>query len=124
MKKLTFMLMLAVVMIGLSGISFGETTGPHEKAKEGHAGRMMEKAGLHEMKYMDAMMMKKMTTRGMVATSDGGVVVMAGNTLMKYDKDLNLVKETEIKIDMEALMRKMKECKEMMHKSHSDEPTK
>ncbi len=33
----------------------------------------------------------------MVATSDGGVVVMAGPKLMKYDRDLNLVKEVEMK---------------------------
>jgi len=33
----------------------------------------------------------------MVAANDGGVIVLAGNKLLKYDKDLNLVKEVEVK---------------------------
>ena len=37
----------------------------------------------------------------MVATSDGGVIVMAGHKLFKYDKDLNLVKEVELKTRVE-----------------------
>lgn len=32
----------------------------------------------------------------MVATDEGGVIVLAGNKLMKYDADLNLVKEAEV----------------------------
>lgn len=38
----------------------------------------------------------------MVATQDGGVIVMAGNKLLKYDKDLKLVKEVYVKTDMEG----------------------
>jgi len=34
----------------------------------------------------------------MVATEDGGVIVLAGNKLMKYDADLGLVKEVEVKM--------------------------
>jgi hypothetical protein len=44
-----------------------------------------------------------------VATSDGGVVVLIGNKLMKYDKDLVLTGESEIKIDMQALRKSMME---------------
>ena len=40
----------------------------------------------------------------MVATSDGGVVVLAGNKLLKYDKDLNLIKEAEVKAGTEFRM--------------------
>jgi hypothetical protein len=40
----------------------------------------------------------------MVAASDGGVIVLAGNKLMKYDRDLNLVKEVVIKTEMCAMM--------------------
>lgn len=36
----------------------------------------------------------------MVATDEGGVIVLAGNKLMKYDADLNLVKEVEVKMPM------------------------
>jgi hypothetical protein len=34
----------------------------------------------------------------MVATDEGGVFVLAGNKLMKYDADLNMVKEVEVKM--------------------------
>jgi len=43
-------------------------------------------------------MMHGMMSGQMVAASDGGVIVMMGNKLMKYDKDLNLKKEVEIKM--------------------------
>jgi hypothetical protein len=52
------------------------------------------------------MMMNPVTDRQLVATSDGGVVVLFGNKIMKYDKNLNLVKEAEIKIDGDSF-RKM-----------------
>jgi len=34
----------------------------------------------------------------MVATDEGGVIVLAGNKLIKYDADLNIVKEVEVKM--------------------------
>ena len=49
-----------------------------------------------------------MMGRKMLATSDGGIVVMICNKLYKYDKDLNLKKEVEIPVDKDQ-MRKMKE---------------
>lgn len=36
----------------------------------------------------------------MVATDEGGVFVLAGQKLMKYDADLNLVKEVEVKMPL------------------------
>ncbi len=62
----------------------------------------------HAMKCMMDMMMNKQ----MVSTSDGGVVVLFGHKLYKYDKNLNLVKEAEIKMDFEAMKKKMQEMKE------------
>ena len=50
----------------------------------------------------------------LVATTDGGVVVLIGNKLMKYDANLNLVKETEIKIDKEAMQKMQMEKRPMM----------
>ena len=52
------------------------------------------------------MMCKRMMHHGMmeksqmVATTDGGVVVKMGNKLLKYDKNLKLVKEVELNVDM------------------------
>ncbi len=41
-------------------------------------------------------MMGMMRKDSVVATSDGGVVVLSGPRLLKYDSELNLVKETEL----------------------------
>jgi len=54
-------------------------------------------------------MMGAMMGRAMVATEDGGVVVLSGEQLMKFDKNLNLVKKVELKIDTAAMDRWMKE---------------
>ena len=43
--------------------------------------------------------------QSVTATSDGGVVVMIGNRLFKYDKDLKLTAKAEIKMDTECLPR-------------------
>lgn len=53
------------------------------------------------------MMGKMMTECQMVATSDGGVIVKMGTMLMKYDKDLMMVKEVTMKVDTDAMMKKM-----------------
>jgi hypothetical protein len=45
----------------------------------------------------------------LVATTDGGVVLFAGQKLMKFDKDLKLVKEVEVKIDTAAMQKMMQE---------------
>ena len=58
-------------------------------------------------------MMMKMMEKTMVPTSDGGVIVLAGNQLTKYDKDLNVVKEVELKMDMEAMKKNMDDMMKM-----------
>ncbi|MGA2775785.1 MAG: hypothetical protein ABSE81_06995 [Candidatus Omnitrophota bacterium] len=56
-----------------------------------------------EKERMGGMVMQMMGTiqKQIVATNDGGVIVMAGNKLFKYDKDLNFVKEVELKTAVE-----------------------
>ena len=66
-------------------------------------GEMMEKCPIH------GMGMKGIMEKSMIASADGGVIVLAGNKLTKYDKDLNVVKEVEIKIDIEAMQKNMME---------------
>jgi hypothetical protein len=48
---------------------------------------------------------------------------MIGNRLLKYDKDLNLQKEVEIKIDTEGMQKMMMQMKEKcpMHKKMTEE---
>jgi hypothetical protein len=52
-----------------------------------------------------------MGTRSMVAAPDG-VYVMVGDELLKYDHNLNLQKETEIKIDWPKMAKRMMEMHE------------
>jgi len=66
---------------------------------------MMEKGEMNEKCPMHGMMMKRMMEKSIIATSDGGVIVLAGNKLIKYDKDLNVVKEVEIKNEMEGMQK-------------------
>jgi len=60
-------------------------------------------------------MMGMMGGKSMVATSDGGVVILIGNKLQKYDKNLLLQKEVEIKMDKDMMSKKMK-CPKMAEK--------
>jgi hypothetical protein len=57
-------------------------------------------------------MMHKMGMGGisMVGTKDGGVILLVGKKLMKYDQNLELVKEVEIKMPCGEMMKKMKDC--------------
>lgn len=64
---------------------------------------------------MACMMMKMhaMVPKTAFGTSDGGVVVIVGNKMMKYDKDLNFKKEVELKMDttaMNSMMKMMPQC--------------
>jgi len=47
--------------------------------------------------------MRMMMQKSMVASTDGGVIILAGNKLLKYDSKLNLVKEVEIKVECPAM---------------------
>lgn len=52
----------------------------------------MQKEGMKDM-------MKMMMPKTMIASNDGGVIILAGNKLLKYDSNLVLVKEVEIKAE-------------------------
>jgi hypothetical protein len=59
-----------------------------------------------------------MMDRQVVATADGGIIIVAGAKVVKYDKDLNLVKEIELGGGMPSMhgtkMGGMKQCPVMM----------
>lgn len=107
MKKVLLVAILAVFFIASSTSSYAEQKGSTKNYKEEKGSK---RGSMKDKKFMHCMMMKKMMSKKMVASGDGGVIVLVGNKLLKYDKDLNLVKEAEIKIDMEAYKAKMKEC--------------
>jgi hypothetical protein len=113
-------LLLATVLIGLSMAS-----GDHRKwgRKCPHEWNFWEKkrGDIHPM----AAMMRGMMSPSIVATADGGVVVRSFNRLMKFDKDLNLVKQADIPFDAKAMAESMKqvsehysECTKTMKKGH------
>lgn len=93
MRKLTY-LIIAVIAVSLSASSV--LAG---QMKDGMMEDGMMDGGMMKMMYKMHGMMRSST---MVASNDGGVIVLTGNKLYKYDKNLNLVKETEIKTEMEG----------------------
>jgi len=135
-RKTIGVMRLLLVSIVMSGI----LTGCHEPAKVSHpsgknapkttsasmpgrakSGMMGEEHMMTHMCPMHHMMMGTMMNKSLVATADG-VVVMSGDKLIKFDKDLNLVKEVQVATDTEAIEKKMYSmvencpmCKSMMH---------
>lgn len=107
MKKNAWIIMLVVLLAGTSLVYAEGMKGG--MMKEGMMGK-----GMMDGKMMGMCpMMKSMMERSVVATSDGGVIVVAGNKLTKYDKDLNVVKEVELKMDMEGMQKMMENMKGM-----------
>ena len=85
MKKSAWILMILFASIGATHVSFAEDPSMDMDMR----GKMMKGKGM-----MGGGMMQHAS---MVATPDGGVIVLSGPRLAKYDKDLNLVKEVELK---------------------------
>ena len=113
MKK--SIILLTVIALAATGsyVVFAQRQmgGMMQKQDTGKMGMMMGEE-MMEMCPMHMSMCQSMMSKQIVATQDGGVMAMVGNKLMKYDKDLKLVKETELKIDMEKMQQKMKEMME------------
>ena len=86
----------------------GKETGANQEkmGKCEKCGEMKDKCcckGMHRMGGM----MKPGT---IVATTDGGVVVMKCHKLLKYDADLNLVKTTEIQMEEKEMGEECPKC--------------
>ena len=93
---------ILVLVFGLGlGISFSSFVFAEEEMPamgnnpEQNQGQGMMGGGQGKGK-MNPMMMGMMHKDSVVATSDGGVVILSGPRLLKYDKDLTLVKEVEL----------------------------
>lgn len=120
MKKVTYLIMGVVVLFLATRLVFADEMKGAMK-KDGMDGGMMKM--MHKMHGMTR-------PSTMVASSDGGVIVLSGNKLYKYDKNLNLVKEAEIKTEMEGggmmggMRGKKKTCcqgKKMMGQDDTDD---
>lgn len=87
MNKGILILVLALgIGIGFSGLSFAE------EMQGGQEGESRMGGGHGKGKMMGMGMMQN----SVVATSDGGIIILQGPRLIKYDKDLTLVKEVEL----------------------------
>src|SRR5262245_38879633 len=106
-----------LMMVAVSGQAMAQM---HEEG-EGK-GMMVKKDGMGMM-GMHHFMMKKMEPI-VVATSDAGVIVVIGNKMTKYDQDLDVIKEVELKMDfagMQKMMEEMKKSCPMMNEKESME---
>jgi len=93
-------------MMGGSGAIGGQGMMNHGMMGQGMMGQGM-------MGMMPGMMMGGMMGKSMVSTKDGGVVIMIGNKLYKYDKNLSLKKEAEVEIDYQGMQKMMMKMKNM-----------
>ena len=119
MRRVVVVMIMALFLVGFANIvnaqeaeTDAETSVSVEEQEEGimEMDQMGEKGWLKEKKKhykkhrgLDKkfMMMKPMMQKQIVATKDGGVVVLTGDKLLKYDKNLNLKKEAQIPMDEE-----------------------
>lgn len=135
MSKKVLMLSIIVGLLVVSQSVYAEKS--HEMKKDmpmmqhQHGGEMgmdmpmekgqSEKMGMPMMagkeKMMDhqrmggVMMMKSMMPSGIVSVENGGFVVLAGNKLLKYDNNLELVKEAKVPMDMGGMQEMMQNMK-------------
>jgi len=79
-----------VLVAGTLTLCFAQGAGKRRAA--------MEEQAMVAMCPMYIMTMESMVAKSIMATGDGGVFVMAGNKLIKYEKDFNFNKETKVKI--------------------------
>ncbi len=120
---------IGIVLLGMGGYFVFAQDGPGMVKKDTMPKGMMGMGQMSPGCPMCGMKMQ-MGKPMLVATGDGSVVVAVGCQLLKYDKDLNLVKEAEIKIDMEKMKKKMEEmmktcpmCSKMMQPGTSEKTT-
>jgi hypothetical protein len=111
MKKIIFTTLAVVFCMSFLSVSFARDRGGDKWDKKDKGCSMC---------HMNKMMMG---CKELIATQDGGVVLMMGHKLIKYDAQLNVVKEVEIKMDMEAMHKSMEEMKKscpMYHKMQDE----
>ena len=123
--------MLAGLVVGLFLVSYAHAEQPMHGKGMRHGGKMMgtDSAGcMHMMGKRMGMMGGMMMPRQMVAVDDG-IIVVIGNKLVKYDKNLDKKNEVTLEVDDDAMkamllhMQKMHAtCRSMM--GTSDEAAK
>lgn len=114
MKRILRGFFIGVLVIGcVSSVSAADKKAMKNRDKMRHFEACRGESGDVEMmgpgKIME--MRNLMVAKSIIATSDGGVIVLIGNKLQKYDKDLVLQKEVPIKADVEGVCETMTQMK-------------
>ena len=110
MKKLVIILLVLAICAVFAVDSFAQRTSAKQgpEVKTGPVQRTAAPSpAAAKARRSFGVMMALMTSGKMSVLDDGSVIVMVGNKLMKYDRDLKLRKEVEIKMDMDEIDRMM-----------------
>ena len=97
MKK-NIAVITTVVVLTVAGIAFAQMNDKGEEKMGDKAAMMEGKDGMKGKGMMKMMgMMREMHNKvSVTATSDGGALVVSGGKLIKYDNQLNVVKEVDL----------------------------
>ena len=107
--KFFYVLTVSLVTLFILSASAQNNQGNGPKGNDGvMGGGMMDSS-----KYGCMMKMHMMSPSTAFATSDGGFIIIKDNKIMKYDKDLNLKKEAEMKVDTMEMKHMMQQCPSM-----------
>ena len=88
-----------IVLVGGTLILCFAQGGGMRRGAMGEKDIRIDKEKMMAMCFMNEMIMEPMMAKSIAVIGDEGIFIMAGNKLIKYKKDLTLVKETEVKID-------------------------
>ena len=101
----------ALIIVLSAGIVFAQMS--NSGGMMGKKGQGMMSGNMMDMPMMSGMHMSGMMGSNIVATEDGGIVVMSYNKLYKFDKNLKLVKEADIPFDKEHIKKMMENMQGM-----------
>ncbi len=104
MKRTTYMMVAGAVVIFVAYMTWAQPD-----RGRGMGGMMRQDRDRHEPCCMHGPMMAGMTQKALASTSDGGVFVLCGNKLMKFDAELKLGKQIEVPMDEQAMCQKMEQ---------------
>lgn len=94
MKKAALFLIAAAVLTAAPQAYSYPQSGEGSEADQQQMQQMYQAQMAHQAKMMNAMMI-----RPLGVTEEGDVYLLSGTTIQKYDSNLNLVKEQEVKSD-------------------------
>ncbi len=124
MKK-SVAVITAVFVLTLSGLALAQMGDKGKEMMENKDGMMDGKSGMMGkgmmgrgmmMGMMKQGMMMKMMERDVIPAPDGSIIIVSATKLSKYDKDLNLVKEVDLKVDTDGMQKMMGMMKGVMDK--------